>query len=63
MPWMIYKGETRTLAGIRLKPGKNFLQPQEFSRLAAAKAGWLLLSRGELALLPPGGKDPEGAKS
>ena len=62
MPWMVYKGETRTLAGIRLKPGKNFLQPQELDRLAAAKAGGLLLSRGELALIHPGGTDTERSK-
>ncbi len=50
MPWVIYKGKKRTLAGVELKPGKQFLQADQVNNLMARGAGSRLFASGELAL-------------
>ncbi len=51
MPWVEYKGsEERTLAGVALKPGRNFLQAEEVNRLNAGPAGNRLFQAGELSM-------------
>ena len=52
MPWVIYKGKKRTLAGVELKPGRQFLQAGQVNNLHGVAAGSRLFASGELSLAP-----------